>query len=1362
MRYNSLSTDGRQRDVFPLPTVQTSGKVERDVSRSVARRIQLRDHLWKRVNRAILSLNSLYFGHAGRYGRVAVEDLSQLPLVQKEIILRIRQQLKCLGPPPDHASYQGALSALRVSSSAYVEADAGVGEVVSMNLAALSLPSGSVAGVDLACSLSGSIREVVLNYEEHMLQDAGTWMDLEEIAGKMKTYNDPLLHDRQSYIDFLCHLHERGILGFTSTCRGRVGAFAVSKKPKFVDGKRVDRQRLVLDCRSTNLQFKAPPITRLGSLSALGELEVPSDHTMYMAGADIRDCFYGCRCPPGLEDFFCLKDDLTLAEWELVTGGNCDASTLGHRICPCITVLPMGFTWSFYIIQALHEQISLRSLNMSEDHLIRDAHPPPSLSGKDVAAMPYCDNVHSISLDAAACQDGADNMCAGLRGAGFELHEEVGASTLFPTLGGMVDGVEGTVKPSSSRLWNLIFAFEYASEAVVSTDLVRRLLGHAMVVCVLHRGGMSIFRYLYDFVQRGGPPRKLNYSESSECKTFAGILPLLYADLKKKWSSTITCSDASPEGFGICEMESDVATARALGKWQERWRFRRLAPEEWKPRQRGSGRDPFGDVRTARGNLADIDDLDSYIENEAFPEVPGELLNPERWKTVSMGKWKHSQEHITLKEGRALVLAVRRMTRASQQRGLKHVVLLDNLSLCFAVGKGRCHNFQLLRIVQQLSALCLSSGILLRPRWVRSEINVADGPSRGQLSPGPYQKDWGLGTGHDKDIKSSQGKSSCQIGDGRGEISDIKVFASPVSKEEEEGPKENFECWLLPSQASESQEGRQSYPQGAGGGCGNQGQAESLDRPGDPKRERRDPAPVPGLLQQVRGLLQGERRWVATQSNGCRPALSRFSRPAVPRWQVCKRRREDSGGFGVSSDRLERASPSFQEGAPRLAKSRAALQPTAAAQAHYVRSSHELDRREQKGYGSTGDGGLSPLLAPRRRTGPEKKECSSSRPPCRQTVPAHHGDHSRSRGWPPRQNWCVRQQPAAGRQAGGLHGISVASQSQDNSTSHRSDFQFLHGRLPEGLYESRGGLRNSLPSSIPTPAWRCHRGPRLQAPGLSKCEGKRKVENRSECEKICEGRSHPAVAGSDECQQQKLLQMERNEHEKGSVWPAGPQEVQVSHAERDLFDKTVPRPRRFALEVFAGSARVSQALCDVGIPTYPIDICLFPSHNVLDPLVHQYIRNLMFSGRILLLWLGMPCTTFSRARRNDGRGPGPLRDLEHLWGLPGLSYKDRLKLREGSKLFSFSMDLLKWAAQLNIPVIIENPLTSLAWCMSPMKKFLASPDVHLCDLDFCQFGERWQKPTDWCIVGWIFLHWLFNVKAPTCIVPIPNGLTFPW
>eukprot|EP00438_Fugacium_kawagutii_P026489 Skav202800 [mRNA] locus=scaffold326:784635:785384:+ [translate_table: standard] len=178
----------------------------------------------------------------------------------------------------------------------------------------------------------------------------------------------------------------------------------------------------------------------------------------------------------------------------------------------------------------------------------------------------------------------------------------------------------------------------------------------------------------------------------------------------------------------------------------------------------------------------------------------------------------------------------------------------------------------------------------------------------------------------------------------------------------------------------------------------------------------------------------------------------------------------------------------------------------------------------------------------------------------------------------------------------------------------------------------------------------------------------------------------------------------------------------------DLFSTHV-RPRRFAIELFAGTGRVSQALHNVGIPTYPIDICLFPSHNVLDMDIHNYIRNLISSGRVILLWLGMPCTTFSRARRNDGRGPGPLRDKEHLWGLPDLSHGNQCKLRDGNQLFKFTMDILRLAYEYNIPTVLENPFSSMAWMMPPMVKYLSLPGVHTCDLDFCQYNERWQKPT---------------------------------
>ena len=74
----------------------------------------------------------------------------------------------------------------------------------------------------------------------------------------MKTYNDPALKSKRFLGSFLRKLHRAGILDFTTSVRGRVGCFCVSKKPKEIEGVMVERQRLILDCRQVNLSFRAP------------------------------------------------------------------------------------------------------------------------------------------------------------------------------------------------------------------------------------------------------------------------------------------------------------------------------------------------------------------------------------------------------------------------------------------------------------------------------------------------------------------------------------------------------------------------------------------------------------------------------------------------------------------------------------------------------------------------------------------------------------------------------------------------------------------------------------------------------------------------------------------------------------------------------------------------------------------------------------------------------------------------------------------------------------------------------------------------------------------------------------------------
>eukprot|EP00435_Cladocopium_sp_Y103_P055837 s653_g18.t1 len=645
--------DGRGRDIFPLPLLEESGPWQASLSRSTQRRIFSRKAIAVRANKAITALNSLFFGSEHWGKPTVVKDLADLPLCQSDCLKNILNRVRQLGSPAEDACCQGALQALRTAGNSYDEPEPGVGSVVAMQMERLSLPSGKVAGVSLADHLSGSVRDMVCDYEGHMLQDASVWTDLEEQASKLTPYDDPLLKTHEGYLAFLSHLYRCGILGFSSECRGRVGAFCVSKKPKVVDGILQERQRLVLDCRAVNLLFKEPPRTRLGSLSCLSESLLNPDQQLFVATADICDCFYACDVPQGMEQYFCLKSDISLADAVEVTGGSADLSSLEGLdwVSPCITVLPMGFNWSFYLVQVLHEQAALSALGIDESRLFLEGSPPPQLSEGYCCTMPYCDNVHVLSCSSSLCQRGKDDVVAKLESMGFVLHEHTSADTFTQTLGGIIDGELGLVKCTPKRIWSLIFAFDYIANHKVSPELVQRLLGHAMVACVINRSGMCVFRKLYDFVQQGGRPRRLNADERRECQIFSGILPLLVADLRRPWSSCVTATDGSPAGWGICERELPVQHVQAVGRWQERWRFRRLAPSEWKPRERTVKRDPFSDPLTSRGNLGNLDESDMYTVNEGFPEVPLWLLDEREWVTVSMGKWKHTSEHITLKEG---------------------------------------------------------------------------------------------------------------------------------------------------------------------------------------------------------------------------------------------------------------------------------------------------------------------------------------------------------------------------------------------------------------------------------------------------------------------------------------------------------------------------------------------------------------------------------------------------------------------------------------------------------------------------------------------------------------------------------------
>ena len=331
-----LNPDGRQRDIFPLPTLRVeNGVANKLLSRSVQKRIHFREAIIKRANRAISALNSLYYGRDDVMEPFDVSDLRSLPLIQRDALLHVLQAVKAAGKPPPGLCHTEALKALRVPGSSYQEATAGVGDVVEMDLNLLSIPSLAGRGVDLGSSLEGDIGEMVRDFESHLLQDDDTWAATSGDIGSAKPYNDPKLVQRGFYSALLQKLQQSGALTFIKRPRGRVGVFCVSKKAKEVEGKMVQRQRLILDCRQTNRLFRTSPLTELGSLASLCEGHLDEGQSLFIGGGDLKDCFYACHIDPSLSELSALQ---RISLWVRLSRSK--VKTSRKNLETCLTITP--------------------------------------------------------------------------------------------------------------------------------------------------------------------------------------------------------------------------------------------------------------------------------------------------------------------------------------------------------------------------------------------------------------------------------------------------------------------------------------------------------------------------------------------------------------------------------------------------------------------------------------------------------------------------------------------------------------------------------------------------------------------------------------------------------------------------------------------------------------------------------------------------------------------------------------------------------------------------------------------------------------------------------------------------------------
>ena len=195
----------------------------------------------------------------------------------------------------------------------------------------------------------------------------------------------------------------------------------------------------------------------------------------------------------------------------------------------------------------------------------------------------------------------------------------------------------------------------------------------------------------------------------------------------------------------------------------------------------------------------------------------------------------------------------------------------------------------------------------------------------------------------------------------------------------------------------------------------------------------------------------------------------------------------------------------------------------------------------------------------------------------------------------------------------------------------------------------------------------------------------------------------------------------------------------------------LPDPKKdkdcWVIEVFAGSCHLSEAARDAGYRVLAFDILFGWSCNVLLHEVQRFIIDFAHQFPVKLVWFGMPCQSWSRARKNDG-GPGPLRDdNDFIWGFPDLSPNDNKKIALGNQLLSCTVTMIQQIDVLCVPWVLENPWTSRCWLTRPLRDLASQQHVRvsLCRTDFCQFNMAWRKAT-----GLMFAHLSLNELCQQC------------
>lgn len=693
---NDRMRPGRCRDLFPLPTFSLSSSdcLSSSSSRRVRLRCLLRQRSARLANLCVKSLNDLSI------------SLSSSPSARNPPPSSISpSSLACNNNNNDLCSNVSQEDSLRFIFSSAVQflksrpsvCDPGTVPFLSPDPDASPYPYFSVPEVGrlkiIASRVDLPSQPGVVDLLSVLPPDlARRYSDPSQLLRKnvpSKTPRARVHAEHGEYVALVNRMAAVKMITFVESPACVNGVFGVKKD--------ADAIRLIIDARPANALFVDPDPVQLPSPAVLAQLSVPKDSVMYTAKSDLSNFYHRLKLPAWMQPYFALPP-VRCSEVGLPGGDK--------LVYPCCTTLPMGFSHSVYLAQAIHEHIvDSRSSLREEDRMI-SARRVYELAGSRVFHMIYIDDVLFFSLDKSECEQALSSYENAVTSVGLPTKVSKRVSPTCEKVEGLgltIDGRTKRLGVSASKLWSLcddtVALFQ---RRFVTGDELRVIIGRWTWACLVNRPSLSAFNVVYRYTEVAGPrPFTLWPSAKRELQLVLGLAPILFVDLSARYSERVVATDASGKAQGVvASCVSPVVVSSVVAE---------------------------NECGTKGGSVCS----DSAVVETCSTGLR-RFVERQNWKVIVSARWR-APEHINSLELRAVSTAVRWLVSSSSRSpcfGHKVLVLSDSMVAVGALRKGRSPSRLLLRRVRAIAAVALAFSLRLTVLWIPTDINPADEPSR--------------------------------------------------------------------------------------------------------------------------------------------------------------------------------------------------------------------------------------------------------------------------------------------------------------------------------------------------------------------------------------------------------------------------------------------------------------------------------------------------------------------------------------------------------------------------------------------------------------------------------------------------------